>query len=403
MALQSNVNVTLAYKAEASFGAQASTSGGQLIRRVTSSLVLTKDAIASNEVRADQQIGDIRHGTRRAAGSVDGELSTQTYDDWLEALLRGTWTAGLTFSQVDFTSVLASSSASTFTFASGNPITSGLKVGDVIRFTGLSVSANNAVNFRITGFSGGNNRVVAVAPAPTDIAVAATSFNVSVPGRKLVNGLQQRSFTIEQQMPDVDVSELFTGVRIGGGNFNLQPNAMATVGFDLQGQNGQVLTGAASPYFVAPTAQTTTGVLAGVSGAIRLAGVEQAVVTALQFSINNNLSSQPVVGATQVPEIFYGRSVVTGTVSAFLQDQSLLNVFLNETEVDLVAVLEAAGTAPKDFLAFSFQRVKLNGVQKSVGPDGGVIATFPFQALLKTGGSGTSFDQSTVVIQRSNA
>jgi hypothetical protein len=49
------------------------------------------------------------------------------------------------------------------------------------------------------------------------------------------------------------------------------------------------------------------------------------------------------------------------------------------------------------------QRVKFTGVNKTVGPDGGVVATFPFQALLKTGGAGTTFDQSTLVIQRSNA
>lgn len=403
MTLQSNVNVQLAYKAEDSFGQQASSAGGQLIRRVSSSLALTKDQIASNEVRADQQVADVRHGTRRVAGSVEGELSTQTYDDWIEALLRGTWTAGVSLSQSDLTSVGASSSSSNFTFAGGNPLALGLKVGDVIRFSGLSPTANNNKNFRITGFSGASNRVVAVTPAPADIAVADTTFTVAVQGRKLVNGVQKRSFTIEQLMPDVDMSEMFTGVRIGAGNFNLQPNAMATVGFDLQGQNGEVLTGASSPYFASATAQTNTGVLAGVSGAIRLAGVEQAIVTALQFSITTNLNSQPVVGAVQVPDIFYGRSVVTGSVSAFVEDANLINVFLNESEVDLVAVLEAAGTDPKDFLAFSFQRVKLNGVQKTIGPEGGVIATFPFQALLKTGGAGTAFDQSTVVVQRSNA
>jgi hypothetical protein len=38
-----------------------------------------------------------------------------------------------------------------------------------------------------------------------------------------------------------------------------------------------------------------------------------------------------------------------------------------------------------------------------VAASGGVVVTFPYQALLKTGGAGTAFDQSTLTIQRSNA
>lgn len=402
MTLQSNVNVTLAYKAETTFGvAPTGDSGGQLIRRVSSSLALTKDAITSNEVRADQQISDIRHGTRRVGGGIESELSTETYDDWLEALLRGTWVAGTALDETDLTSVTAT--GSTFIFTAGDPVNLGLKVGDVVRFTNLSVTANNAKNFRITGFGGTSNRTVSVTPAPTAIGTADTEFGVAVQGKKLVNGVEKRSFAIEQRMADIDLSELFTGVRIGAGNFNLQPNAMATVSFDLQGKDGSVLTGSSSPYFVAPAAQTNTGVLAGISGAIRLAGQEQAIITALSFSVSNNLNSQPVVGAVVVPDIFYGRSVVTGTVSAFIENADLIDVFLNEEEVDLVTVLEAAGTTPQAFLSFSFQRVKLNGVQKTIGPEGGVIATFPFQALLKTGGASSEFDQTTLVVQRSNA
>lgn len=402
MTLQSNVNVTLAYKAETTFGvAPTGDSGGQLIRRVSSSLALTKDAITSNEVRADQQISDIRHGTRRVGGGIESELSTESYDDFLEALLRGTWEDGVSIDEVDLTSVTAT--GSTFIFAAGDPVDLGLKVGDVVRFANLSVTANNAKNFRITGFGGTSNRTVSVTPAPTAIGTADTEFTVAVQGKKLVNGVEKRSFAIEQRMADIDLSELFTGVRIGAGNFNLQPNAMATVSFDLQGKDGSVLTGSSSPYFVAPAAQTNTGVLAGISGAIRLAGQEQAIITALSFSVSNNLNSQPVVGAVVVPDIFYGRSVVTGTVSAFIENADLIDVFLNEEEVDLVTVLEAAGTTPQAFLSFSFQRVKLNGVQKTIGPEGGVIATFPFQALLKTGGASSEFDQTTLVVQRSNA
>jgi hypothetical protein len=47
-----------------------------------------------------------------------------------------------------------------------------------------------------------------------------------------------------------------------------------------------------------------------------------------------------------------------------------------------------------------FPRVKLMGMNKTIGPDGGVMIQAPFQALLSSGVSGV--DDGTLCIQRSN-
>lgn len=398
---QPSVNVQIAYAAESTFGTAPAAGTSQLLRRVSSTLALSKNAIASNEVRSDQQVFDVRHGTKTAGGSIDGELSTVSYDDLIQAVLRGTWQAGVTSNQAALTTVSADSSASTITFTGGDPLSIGFKLGDVIRFTGMTQAANNAKNFRITAFGGTSNRTLTVTPAPTTSASSST-FTVAVQGRKLVNGTAQRSFTIEQRYPDISTSERFTGMRVGAMNVSMQPGAMASVRFDFQGLDGSLFSAGSYPYFTSPTAEAATGVMAGVSGSLRLAGAEQAIVTAADFSVNCNLRADPVIGSFTVPQIFYGRSVVTGSVSAFLKDAALINAFLVESETDLVVQLNGAGADPQDFLTFNFQRIKLNGASKTVGPDGGVIATFPFQALLRTGGAGTAYDQSTMVVQRSN-
>lgn len=395
MTLQSNVNVTLRYAAESSFGTAASAAAGQLLRRVSSTIQTAKDSFSSNEVRSDQQVFDARHGTRRAAGAISGELSTATYDDFLEAALRGTWANGATASNSQLTSLAVSGSA--FQAGGGSFITQGFKVGDVVRLSGFS-HANVGKNFRITALT-----ATAMTVYPTPAAMTSqTTFAIAVPGKKLVNGTTGRSFTIEQSYPDIDVNEVFTGMRVGEFGISVPPSGIATVNIGFQGQNGTVASGAGAPYFTTPTAETATGVLAGVSGSLSIAGSASSVVTGLDFSVNNNLTSTPVVGSTTVPDIFYGRTVVTGNVSAYLEDSSLIDAFLNETEIDIQAQLDAAGTDPKDFLCFRFHRVKLTGVSKTIGPDGGVIASFPFQALLRTGGAGTIYDQSTMVVQRSN-
>lgn len=393
MSLQSNVNVTLRYGAEASFGA-LSTGSGQLLRRVQSTLTASKDAFQSNEVRSDQQVFDARHGTRRAAGAISGELSTQTYDDFIEAALRGTWTAGATASQAQFTSLAVSGNA--FQIGAGTWAGAGFRVGDVIRLSGFT-HANVGKNFRIVALTA---TAATVSPAPAAMS-SQTTFGVAVAGRKLLTGTEQRSFTIEQFYPDIDLSEVFTGMRVGDVGFSLPPAGIATINIGFQGQNGAVRTGAQAPYFTAPAGETTTGVLSGVNGSLLIDGSASAVVTGLDFQVANNLSSTPVVGSNVVPDIFYGRTVITGNVSAYLESEALLNVFLNEQEIGIAATLEASGADPKDFISFAFPRVKFTGVSKTIGPDGGVVASFPFQALLRT--AATGIDGTTLAVQRSNA
>lgn len=399
MAIQSQVKVSLAHKAESTWGTAAGASGAQYMRHVSSSLQVIKDSYQSNEKRTDQQVFDMRHGFRRASGSVEAELSVQTYDDWLEALLRGTWTAGISKSNTELTSVAASNTNSRFEFGGGSLITEGFKVGDVVRFANLSVAANNSVNFMITAIDDANDRM-SVYPPPTDMT-ADTAFTVVVQGRKLPTGVLNRSFTIEQIYPDIDISELFTGMRVGQGQFRLPPSGMATCTWDFLGKDGSVLTGGASPYFSTPTVETATGVLASVSGAATIDGAASSLITGIDFNATNNLTSQPVVGTNGAPEIFYGRHVVTGTLSLFMESDAQINYFLNEAEIRVQVLMETGAVAPKDFLSFFFPRVKLSGVQKQIASEGGVIASFPFQALLK--GAAAGYDSATWIVQRSNA
>lgn len=403
MAIQANATATVAYKAETTFGVDPGDTGAQLLRRVSSSLNLNKDSFASNEVRSDLQIADMRHGGRSARGTIEGELSNATYDAFFEAALGGAWASGVSVSPSDFATgvtIATSGGTSTLTFAGagGSLITKGFKVGDIVRATGLTTAGNNNKNLRIVALTA---TVMTVFPAIAAATQQASGWAVAVAGKKLLMGTTKRSFTMEQSYPDVSTFERFNGVRVGGFTVGVQPNGMSTVSWEMLGQNGLAPYGSA--YFTSPAAETATGILSGIDGALRLNGVEMGIVTGLQMQMTNNLSIQPVIGSTIAPDVFVGRKVVTGSVSAFLDGVGLLQAFEAETEMDIVAVLQASGNAPQDFLSFSMQRVKFSAGTKSIGPDGGVVVQFPFQALLKQGGSTTTFDQSTLAIQRSNA
>lgn len=89
MPIATGVSKLLVVKKETSWGLNPpGASGGVYMRRVSSDLSLTKQTYESEEIRADFQVADFRHGVRQVAGSIDGELSPGSYQLFLAAATR---------------------------------------------------------------------------------------------------------------------------------------------------------------------------------------------------------------------------------------------------------------------------------------------------------------------------
>lgn len=410
--IANQVQATVVYCVEGTLGTPPAQNSGsaKTLRRVTTSLAGAKDVYQSNEARPDLQLADMRHGTLKPGGGIESELANVAYDDLLEAVLRGTWTSGTSSLAAAYTTLafantsgtaLAAGSVGTITRAAGSFLTEGYKVGDIVRPTGSGFGANAGVNFRIISETA---TVLTVTPSPAVVAATAGT-SIAVQGKKLMNGLVKRSFTVEQLFPDITVSELFYGMRVNSAAIRMPPNGLNTISFAFMGTNFDDLdsgTTPAAPYFTAAQAIGTNGLFAGPQGALRFAGVEQGVITGVDLTIDNHCEAPAVVGSVIVPDIFYGQMRMTGTVSFFLQDKALLAAFKNETECDLVIYMPAAMAAPQDFLCFNMQRVKLGGATKTVGGSSGVIVQCPFSALLASATGQPNADVATLVIQRSN-
>lgn len=405
MTIQSNVGVAIAYAAQAGLGTPAAVGNGKYIRRVTTNIAPNKESFQSNEVRPDYQVSDLRHGMRSGRGSVEGEISIQTFDDWFEALLGGTWAAGPSAAPAQFATGVtiangAEANTSTLTFAgAGNLLTLGFKLGQIVRTAGLTNPLNNSKNIRIVGLTA---TVMTVTPQLVATAQQAAGWSITTPGKTVLMGTTSRYFTIEQIMPDLDISERYTDCRINSANIRVVPNGMCTVSWEVLARDFAVLTGAASPYFTTIADAPVSSIVAGLDGGLRLGGKERAVVTSLDLSISNNFSMQGVIGTPIAPDIFQGRKTVTGNLSAYMEDESLLNLFLNETEADLTVALMASTGTPQDFITLNLQRIKLSSAQHSVAADGGVIAQFAFQGLIANGGAGVNVDKTSISMQRSN-
>lgn len=63
------------------------------LRHTGTTLGLTKETFQSEELNENRQIDHFRHGVKSVAGDISIELSFSSFDDLLEAVLLGTWTA----------------------------------------------------------------------------------------------------------------------------------------------------------------------------------------------------------------------------------------------------------------------------------------------------------------------
>src|SRR4029077_16345826 len=109
------------------------------------------------------------------------------------------------------------------------------------------------------------------------------------------------------------------------------------------------------------------------------------------------LTADAVVGANISPEIFAGRNVVTGQLTAFFFDSPLIKDFVNQTEIDLLVYLTTASTPGAPAMSFYLPRVKLGGADVAMTGEQGQIITIPYQAL-KYQGSTPGVPQTTIQI-----
>jgi len=367
--------------------------GGQILRRVSSSLTVAKDTYQSAEINSHRQLADFRHGVRRVNGGISGELSPGTYSMLFAAALRGNWDITPTsVSNTELTSLAADQPTSTLIAGGGDPVASGLRVGDIIRLTGASEVTNNGKNFTISSFSGASNRTIHVYPAPTTMT-ADTTFTMAGTGGTLIipaSGHVSRKFAFEIWNQDIDVAQLFTECRVGGFNVQLPPTGIGTVEFTVMGRDGVAFEAGAAPFFTAPLAETTTGLVASVNGLLQINGVTRAVVTGANIQLEMNPEGTPVIGSDLVPEIFLGRSLVTGQITAFFENMELIDNFIDEDEISLLIYLTTGSGAATDAISFFLPRIKLGSASVDTSGEAGQTITAAFTALKASTGDATT-------------
>lgn len=188
-----------------------------------------------------------------------------------------------------------------------------------------------------------------------------SAFMSSFSGDVLTIGTTLKSFSIEDGFEDINQYRIFTGCAVSQASFSIKPNQEVTttfsmVGKDMSGWTSTSVDPTKTPYSTNQPFDAYSGDLKIADSGSSLASL--AVITALDFSINNNLAATFVVGSPSTPQLEYQNVTVEGTISAYFEDLSLFNRFLNETETALeFSVDDPTGANPYTFL---MPRVKFN-------------------------------------------
>lgn len=188
-------------------------------------------------------------------------------------------------------------------------------------------------------------------------------------------GTTPKYFSIEDYAADIDQARLFTGCAVNSLAVSLAPNAMVTGTFGLVGKSMTM-----SATEKTQDAASGASPFDSYSGDLEIGGSTSAIVTAMDFTLTNSFAPTFVVGDDSAPALEVGNAVVEGTLSAYFEDASLINRFVNETETPLkVTVGDNAGTP--NTMEFFFPRCKINSADVGVEGPTSRIVNLSFVAL----------------------
>lgn len=382
MAISKGTSKVVAYKKESAWGTLAGATGGKLLRRVTASFNLVKEAYESGEIRTDRQIADYRHGVRSAEGSLNGELSPASYADFMGSIVGRDFTTAPASASASVT-IAASGALYTVTRATGDFLTDGFKVGQVVRLTGAGLSVDNVAKNLLIASATATELTVKVVNGSTltaegpiaSVTVTAAGKTTFVPA----NGHTDQSYTVEEFYSDIAQSEVYTGMKLNSMAVQLPATGLTTVDFGFAGKD--LTQSGATQYFTSPAAQNANGIFAAVNGVMLVNGAPVALVTSADFSVERATENATAVGSNSVAEIFTGRIRVTGNLSVYFQDAAFRSYFDAETPVSIVLTLTTDNAANAEFVTFTMPKVKLGSFTKDDG-ELGIVASASFQALL---------------------
>jgi len=209
-------------------------------------------------------------------------------------------------------------------------------------------------------------------------ALQSTWDNTPVGPDELKVGTTPKYFSIEDAAQDISQYRLFTGMSVSTMSVSIAPNQMVTTTFGMVGKD-MTISGTGKTVNDATIAQPFDSYSGDVAIGDVASSSASAIVTSLEFSIDNAMNPTFVVGDDATPHLETGMATVEGTLTAYFEDAALINRFIDETESELVVSVDDPTDANE--YTFTFPKIKVNGADVPVDGQTSRIITLPFVAL----------------------
>lgn len=370
-------NSNLSYVAETSFGVTPATPTMLAMRSlIGSKLDLTRSTFPSKEMNVTRQTMALTYGNRTGAGSFPFEFSYATFDDFMEALLGGTWTGDVLKIGQNRRSFTVEESWPDINIREQN---TGVTITDM----SLSVKPNAVVTGSFTHQFKDQNSVQYADDGVTTIAFDGTAKTVTrSAGSFITDGFA---------LGDIPV---ITGAATPANNTTA--TAITTLTATVMTMSGATLTTDTAKTGVtisktlgAPSAANTNPCFDSFTGTLTEGGATLAIVTALDIKVAAVASASNVLFDATSQQISLGTVTVTGTLVVRFVSNALKKKFLNGATTDLSFTL---GVTSKKY-RFDMSKVLYTGATTD-SIEGELSQTFPFTAIYDTG------DASSIMITR---
>ncbi|EBN3433194.1 hypothetical protein UM78_20680 [Salmonella enterica subsp. enterica serovar Typhimurium] len=384
MALQpyKGANTAQFYVLETTPGVTPTSPSWSPLRNTGGIPALTRDSLVSNELDGSRETSSIRTGNKQISGEYAIELSAQSQDELLAGAMTSSWVAGSTVSGL---SVTVDADAKTFTRAAGD-FTTAVEVGDLVRFPGLA--GDNSKPFIVTAVSALVVTGDAINHTLTDESAVTSDLVIA---DKLETGNLCKTYSIltwfKGRCGGADSYLITRGVEFTGFTIEQAVNAMVTGSFPFIGLNQEILSAppAGSTFTVNFNAQPFASVdVSAFNGTAPLKLIDTFTITN-----DNGTSAQFELGNDSVAFVERGRAANTFSLAGKLYDMTLLNLFLNETQIELTSIL----AGPDGAMSFTLKRAELTSATPEIGGPESVTLSMEGQA------TGNQM-QSSIVIQR---
>ena len=379
------------YIEEVTCGVTPTSPAWKPLRYTSGNMQLSKDGLQSAELDGSREVADLRLGQNQTSGEISVELSLNAYDDLLEAALGGTWASGVELSGVEITS---DATLQSFTRTAGDFLIDGAQVGMLVQCVDLVNGENNGI-FQIQQLNGTTLYVCCInGVTVTDEVATTTDINFA---DQLQIGSNRRSFSVLTHFADADGGageyHLTKGVEIVGYSFDTSVNALVTGTFSTIGRSYSADVALPSGSTFVSVAKTepfssVDGTIQWNSGVVR---EPLAYVTSLTNTLDNNASAQFEIGSNDTSFIEQGRANSNISMTAFFEDSTILNRFINEEETSIQLTLSGTDGA----FSFEYPRVIFTSGAPDVAGEGSITQSLDAQALLES-----DVFNSSLIVQR---